>query len=111
MNSKKIIINLSIVFLIFFIDRITKNYILEIAESQNAVEIYINPFLNFVLFWNKGIGFGLFSFDQLQAYNLITALIIAIIGIIIFIIYKITDYRIYFYLINNLDSVLVVIWV
>ena len=98
MNFKKIIINLSIVFLIFFIDRITKNYILEIAESQNAVEIYINPFLNFVLFWNKGIGFGLFSFDQLQAYNLITSLIIAIIGIIIFIIYKTTDYRIYFYL-------------
>ena len=98
MNSKKIIINLSIVFLIFFIDRITKNYILEIAESQNAVEIYINPFLNFVLFWNKGIDFGLFSFDQLQAYNLITALIIIIIGIIIFIIYKQTDYRIYFYL-------------
>ena len=98
MNSKKIIINLSIVFLIFFIDRITKNYILEIAESQNAVEIYINPFLNFVLFWNKGIGFGLFSFDQLHAYNLITSLIIAIVGIIIFIIYKTTDYRIYFYL-------------
>ena len=55
MNSKKIIINLSIVFLIFFIDRITKNYILEIAESQNAVEIYINPFLNFVLFWLSNI--------------------------------------------------------
>ena len=71
MSSKKIIINLSIVFFIFFIDRITKNYMLGIAETQNGVDIYINPFLNFVLFWNKGIGFGLFSFDQLYFIHII----------------------------------------
>ena len=94
---KKIIINLLIVFVIFFIDRISKIYILGVAETETTVDIYINPFLNFVLFWNKGIGFGLLSFDQLQLYNLITILIIGIIVIIIFIIYKITDYRIYFY--------------
>ena len=94
---KKIIINLLIVFLIFFVDRISKIYILGIAETEAGVDIYINPFLNFVLFWNKGIGFGLLSFDQLQLYNLVTILIIGIIVIIIFIIYKITDYRIYFY--------------
>ena len=68
-----------------------------IAETEAGVDIYINPFLNFVLFWNKGIGFVLLSFDQLQLYNLVTILIIGIIVIIIFIIYKITDYRFYFY--------------
>ena len=98
MSSKKIITNLSIVFFIFFIDRITKNYMLGIAETQNGVDIYINPFLNFVLFWNKGIGFGLFSFDQPAVYNLITTLICAINVIIIFIIYKSKDFKIYFYL-------------
>ena len=94
---EKIIINLSIVFLIFLIDRMSKIYILGIVETQDQIDIYINPFLNFVLIWNKGIGFGLFSFDHSQVYNFITTLIVIINIIIIYIIYKTKDYKIYFY--------------
>ena len=59
---------------------------------------FVNPFLNFILLWNKGIGFGLLSFDQSQIYNLITVLIFIINAIIIYIIYKTNDFKIYFYL-------------
>ena len=95
---KKILINFSIIFFIFFIDRISKIYILRIAETKGEVDIYVNPFLNFILLWNKGIGFGLLSFDQSQIYNLITFLIFIINAIIIYIIYKTNDFKIYFYL-------------
>ncbi len=95
---KKIFINFSIIFFIFFIDRISKIYILRIAETKGEVDIYVNPFLNFILLWNKGIGFGLLSFDQSQIYNLITVLIFIINAIIIYIIYKTNDFKIYFYL-------------
>tara|TARA_Y100001960_G_C14696775_1_gene839412 strand:+ start:601 stop:1092 length:492 start_codon:yes stop_codon:yes gene_type:complete len=95
---KKIFINFSIVFFIFFIDRISKIYILRIAHTKGEVDIYVNPFLNFILLWNKGIGFGLLSFDQSQLYNLITVLIFIINVIIIYIIYKTNDFKIYFYL-------------
>ena len=72
---KKTLVNLSIILLIFFIDRFSKIYILSIAETNGNVDIYINSFLNFVLYWNTGIGFGLFAFEQPQAYNFITLII------------------------------------
>ena len=95
---KKILINFFIVFLIFFLDRISKIYILQIAEREGIVDIYINSYLNFILLWNKGIGFGILSFDQSALYNLITILICIINIIIIYIIYKSKDFKIYFYL-------------
>ena len=87
-NFKKILFNLTIISLIFFIDRITKNYILEIAEQESLVDIYINSYLNFYLIWNKGIAFGLFSFDQNLIYNLITLIIVVISFVIIILIIK-----------------------
>ena len=95
---KKTLVNLSIILLIFFIDRFSKIYILDIAESNGNVDIYINSFLNFVLYWNTGIGFGLFAFEQPQAYNFITLIIIFVNLIIIYLIYKSTNFKIYFYL-------------
>ena len=77
MTKKKIILSLIIIFLIFFLDRISKIYILNIAENQGIVEIIINPFLNIILVWNSGIGFGLFQIEQAFAYNLITVMIFA----------------------------------
>ena len=76
---KKISLNLLILILIFFIDRLTKIYILNLAEIENSVDIYITPYLNLYLVWNKGIAFGLFSMNESIFYNLITF----IIGIII----------------------------
>ena len=87
-NFKKILFNFTIISLIFFIDRISKNYILKIAEKESLVDIYINPYLNFYLIWNKGIAFGLFSFDQNLIYNLITLIIVVISFIIIILVIK-----------------------
>ena len=84
MKKKKIILSLLIIFLIFFLDRISKIYILNIAENQGIVEIIINPFLNIILVWNSGIGFGLFQIEQAFAYNLITVMILLINLLIIY---------------------------
>ena len=88
MNFKKILLNFTIISLIFFIDRISKNYILKIAEQESLVDIYINSYLNFYLIWNKGIAFGLFSFDQNLIYNLITLIIVVISFVIMILIIK-----------------------
>ena len=87
-NFKKILFNFIIISLIFFIDRISKNYILKIAEQESIVDIYINSYLNFYLIWNKGIAFGLFSFDQNLIYNLITLIIVVISFVIMILIIK-----------------------
>jgi|TARA_B110001452_G_C14958542_1_gene335198 signal peptidase II len=87
-NFKKILFNFIIISLIFFIDRISKNYILKIAEQESLVDIYINSYLNFYLIWNKGIAFGLFSFDQNLIYNFVTLIIVVISLVIIILIIK-----------------------
>ena len=56
-NSKKILLSLLILIFIFAFDRVTKIYILSLAESEKYIDIYYNSFLNFYLVWNKGIGF------------------------------------------------------
>ena len=85
MIKKQFILNIIIIFFIFFLDRISKLYILNIAENEGFVEITVNSFLNLILIWNAGIGFGLFQFEQALIYNIITCLIIIINLIIIFI--------------------------
>ena len=73
---KKIIIILTI----FFFDRITKIYLLNLQENGTDIDFYINSFLNFYLVWNTGIGFGLASLESSAYYHLLT-FIIAIINI------------------------------
>ena len=77
-NLRKILINFIIVLVIFLIDRLSKIYILKIAELEKTVDIYVTEYLNFYLIWNKGIAFGLFSFDESFIYNLITSIILTI---------------------------------
>jgi len=84
MQLNKILSNTVIVFFIFLIDRCFKIYIVEFAELENQVDIYINTYLNFYLVWNKGIAFGLFSFEQNFLYHLIS-LIIFIVSIVLII--------------------------
>jgi|TARA_B110000438_G_scaffold229894_1_gene224782 signal peptidase II len=81
-NFKKILINLIIISVIFLVDRISKIYILKIAEFENTVDIYLTPYLNLYLIWNKGIAFGLLTFDENIVYNIIS-LIIATVTIVI----------------------------
>ena len=97
-NLKKNIIFIIIFTLIFTIDRLSKLYILNLAETNDTLNLFVTPFLNFYLIWNKGIAFGLFSFDQNFFYNFITSLIIAITVIILIIAIKSKDYKGYFFL-------------
>ena len=96
---KKKILYPSIVLLIFLIDRASKLYILNLAQSHQVVDIYINPFLNLYLIWNTGIGFGFLSFDSIYFYNLITILIIIINIIILIMIFKNNNFKVFFLLI------------
>ena len=88
MNSKKIILNTFIILAIFLMDRLSKIYILKIAELETKVDVYITPYLNFYLIWNKGIAFGLFSFEKLIIYQLISLVIFTICIVLIFMITK-----------------------
>ena len=95
-NFKKFILYSSIVIFIIILARISKIYILNLAESNNELDIYIFSFLKLYLIWNKGIAFGLFSFEQNFVYNLITILIVIINLIILVMIIKSNDIRAYF---------------
>jgi len=87
-NFKKTLLNFGIILIIFLADRLTKIYILKIAEVENTVDIYINTYLNFYLIWNKGIAFGLFSFNERFIYNIITVIILLIIVVILIMVIK-----------------------
>ena len=95
---KKLLIYVLIVLVIFALDRFSKLFILNILEDKDEVDIYINSFLSLYLVWNKGIGFGLFSFDDATAYNLITLIILFINVIIVYLIFVEEGLKIYFLL-------------
>jgi signal peptidase II len=94
-NLKKIIVNFIIILCIFLIDRFSKIYILKIAMLQNILDIYVNPYLNFYLIWNKGIAFGLLSFNDIFIYNIVTSMIIIIIIIILIMLTKSEGFKKY----------------
>ena len=87
MNLKKKLINLILIASIFAVDRISKIYIIKIFELENKVDIYLTENLNFYLIWNKGIAFGLFSFNESFIYNIITGIIIIICIVVTVMIY------------------------
>ena len=83
LNLKKKLINFILIIFIFSVDRISKTYILKILELENKVDIYLTEYLNLYLIWNKGIAFGLFSFNESLIYNVITVIIIIICIVVI----------------------------
>ncbi len=95
-NKKKIAISTFILLSIFILDRVSKILILNILDETGQVDIYINPFLNFYLVWNKGIGFGLLSSDQDLFYNVVTFVIILINFAIIYLLFQETGLKYYF---------------
>ena len=95
-KNTKIFIYIALVLLVLALDRISKILILNILENDGKVDIYINSFFNLFLVWNKGIGFGLFSFDQNHIYNGITLFIFIINLIIVYLIYKEKTPKTYF---------------
>ena len=90
MNSKtKIFFSYSLVFIaIFLIDRISKLYVVNLANNIGYVDIQINNYINIFLIWNTGIGFGLLSLDNNSFYSIITLIILLINLFIIYLILK-----------------------
>jgi len=91
----KNLLNLTIVVIIFLIDRLSKNYILELSELQNGLDIYLNPYINLYLIWNKGIAFGLLSFNNNFTYHIVTVLIAIIISIMLIAVIKTDGFKKY----------------
>ena len=81
---KKIII----ILFIFFLDRASKIYLLNLEISGTTIDFYINPFLNLYLVWNTGIGFGLVALDSSIYYHIITGIILIVNFILIYLILR-----------------------
>ena len=96
---KKTFIYFGIILFIFLADRISKLYILSTLENLGIVDININSYINLILVWNTGIGFGLLSFEQSEIYNLMTTLIIFVNLFILYLIIKSKDNSVYYFLI------------
>jgi len=99
MNKTKLkffFLNFIILITIFLIDRISKFYVLKLAEVEGSVDIYITPYLNLFLIWNKGVAFGLFVANGSMIYNTITVMIAFIIIIILFMMWKNDNIQRYF---------------
>ena len=88
LSVKKIIVYFLILVTIFFLDRVSKIYVIYLSEKNLSYNLFQSKFLNISLIWNEGIAFGLFSFDQKFYYNLLTILIILITLIIFWMILK-----------------------
>jgi len=84
---KKIIIILTI----FFLDRITKIYLLNLQEQGTDIDFYINSFLNFYLVWNSGIGFGLVSMEANIYYHILTGIIVLVNAVLVYLLVKSKD--------------------
>ena len=81
---KKIII----IFTIFFFDRATKLYLINLEAIGTNVDFYIFSYLNIFLIWNTGIGFGIASLDANIFYHILTTIIAIINLVLIYLLYK-----------------------
>ena len=77
-----------IIFAIFFLDRATKMYLINLQAAGTDVDFYIFPFLNFYLVWNTGIGFGLVSLETNIFYHILSAIITIVHLVLIFFLLK-----------------------
>ena len=93
---KNFSLNFTTLITIFLIDRISKFYILRLAELESSVDIYVTSYLNLFLIWNTGIAFGLFSVNEAIIYNAITLMIGFIIIAILFMIWRCDNIQQYF---------------
>ena len=80
--------NISIIIIIFCLDRISKLYVIFLTEKNLSSNVFTSKFLNINLIWNEGIAFGLLSFDQNFYYNILTIIILIITLIIVFLMFR-----------------------
>ena len=86
--GKNFYINLSLVILIFLIDRISKIYVIFLDNKFLGSEIFSSKYLNITLIWNEGIAFGLLNIEKNYLYNILTIFILTVIILILFMIIK-----------------------
>ena len=70
---------------IFFLDRISKIYVINFSQNNLNNNILNSKYLDLTLIWNEGIAFGLMSFDNNHYYNILTGIIIIITLIVLII--------------------------
>jgi len=86
--GKNFFISLSTIVIIFFLDRISKFYVIFQSEKNLSYDLFKSKFLNINLIWNDGIAFGLFSLNQGLHYNILTGIILLITLIIFWMIIR-----------------------
>ena len=86
--NKNFKLTLLILFVVFILDRISKEYVIFLNNQNLNQDLFISSFLNITLIWNNGIAFGLFSFEDNTFYNVITILISTIIVVLLYLISK-----------------------
>ena len=62
--------------------------VIKLATLEKNFEVYVTSYLNLYLVWNKGIAFGLLSFDSSFIYNIVSFIILLIIIALILMIIK-----------------------
>jgi signal peptidase II len=86
--TKKFYINIFTIFFIFFLDRISKLYVIYLHDKRFGGDLFSSDYLNINLIWNEGIAFGLFAFEESEFYNFLTLFISLIISVIIYMVIK-----------------------
>ena len=92
-----IFIKLLIISIVFFLDRISKIYVINLFNETQLSEIYLLEFINIYFVWNEGIAFGLLNFGNELFYNIISILIVIISLFILYLVFKSKDYSGYFF--------------
>ena len=80
----KSFIDILIVLVIFFLDRISKLIVISYDKNSFSNDIFSSKFFNIYLIWNEGIAFGLFSFNDKFNYNVLTFLICVITTVVFY---------------------------
>jgi signal peptidase II len=93
--SKNFYISFSIVFFIYFFDRLSKIYVIQLDENNLGSDIFNSAYLNIVLIWNKGIAFGLLPFTESHFYNILSLIISLIVAILVLMSFKSQGFKRY----------------
>ena len=80
--GKNFYISSLIVVVIYFLDRLTKIFIIQLDKNSLGSDIFNSAYLNIALIWNKGIAFGMLSFNDSYLYDILS-LIISIIVVLL----------------------------
>ena len=93
--SKNFYISFLIVALIYFLDRFSKTYVIQLDKNNFGLDIFNSAYLNITLIWNKGIAFGLFSFGEGHLYNILSIIISIIVIVLIVMSFKSEGFKRY----------------